>query len=244
MRILAIDTVGPTLGLALVENGAVVVSREDADGLRHTENLLPRIDAIVSETGWPRPLDGVCVSSGPGSFTGLRIGVATAKAIAFAWDVSAAFVNTLDGLAYSEESLRRDDAKPVDAIVPILDARKGRYYAALFAHRPLEAVDDPDRAFIRESDDRDVSIEEVAAFLGSATSVAFPGPDSILVADTLGYANTTVVRGSGVVGVGVLGYRRIESGVVAGAYDGPFYLREGDVGERKRGPRFAEDSGK
>ena len=266
MRVLAIDTAGPTLGLALVEDGKVILSRDDATGLHHTDNLLPRIDAIISDARWTARIDGVSVASGPGSFTGLRIGVATAKAIAFASGASLVFVDTLDGLAYSEEvtsgrALVYDDsiggaatAESVedggafDAIVPVLDARKGRFYTALFLPSGITTTAEaqatgkekaPQRVFLRDIEDRDISLETLKILLEPTATAVFPGSDAAQVAEALGYQDRTTIRGSGVIGVGILGYHKIVSGATADPYDGPFYLREVDIGQRKKGPRFS-----
>jgi tRNA threonylcarbamoyl adenosine modification protein YeaZ len=99
-RILAIDTSGTNALVALAEaGGALLTERRWVAGYRHGEELLTRIDEMLAEAGVPlAELCGIVVGTGPGAFTGLRVGLATAKALARGLDIPIAGVPTSDAL--------------------------------------------------------------------------------------------------------------------------------------------------
>jgi len=133
MKMLGIDSATLTIGVAILDGDRVVAAaRHDAKG--RTNDLLVTIDRLCREaTIAPTELDAIAIGAGPGSFTGLRIGMATAKGIAFAAGKPLWAVSSLAALAH-------DAAGPPDAvIVSVLDARKGEVYVCCFdgAARPL-----------------------------------------------------------------------------------------------------------
>lgn len=100
----------------------------------HSQQLVPLLDEALAEAGWRRQdLGAVAVGEGPGSFTGVRIGLSSAKAIAFALDVPLVTVSTLEAIALST---LLPPAAPVpqvgDLVCPLLDARRGEIYTALY----------------------------------------------------------------------------------------------------------------
>jgi tRNA threonylcarbamoyladenosine biosynthesis protein TsaB len=126
VRILAIDTSTRVGSIALVE-GPLLKAQNILD-IRATYNqrLLPGIERILTDAGWSLDdLDGFAVSLGPGSFTGLRIGLSIVKGLAWATGKPLVGVPTLDGLAANVSFVPY-------MICPILDARKGEIYAALY----------------------------------------------------------------------------------------------------------------
>jgi len=134
-RLLAIETATSWLGLAAFEGDALraEVSR-DVSG-KHAERLLPEIDALMASLGWaPDALDGMVVSIGPGSFTGLRVGLATAKGIAFEGEPPVAAVSTLAALAASTGSSR-------GPVASLLDARRGEVYAGVWSRAGIATAD-------------------------------------------------------------------------------------------------------
>jgi tRNA threonylcarbamoyladenosine biosynthesis protein TsaB len=137
VKVLGIDTATPVISIALVEDDRVLAERSDTVTNNRT-GLLTMIDAAFAAVGWrPLDLDAVAVGAGPGSFTGLRIGMATAKGIAFATGKPLWAVSSLAALAYSE--LARADSVPV---VAVLDARRGEVYAGAYRRQSgrIEAV--------------------------------------------------------------------------------------------------------
>ena len=126
MRILGIDTATWTASVGVVANGDVLGERSVGASLSHGLSLLPLIQGVLHDAGLQvAQLDGVAVSIGPGSFTGLRIGLSTAKGIAFAHGLPVVGVRTLLALA---AVANLDEGR----VCPMLDARKGEVYAALF----------------------------------------------------------------------------------------------------------------
>lgn len=127
MLILALDAATAVCGAALARGEEVLAEyAERLPDRRHAARLLPLAQAALAAAGLhPRDLAAVAVTRGPGSYTGVRLGVATAKALAFALGIPAVGVSTLEALAYA--------AGPRPGVVsPLLDARRGRVYAALF----------------------------------------------------------------------------------------------------------------
>jgi tRNA threonylcarbamoyladenosine biosynthesis protein TsaB len=128
VRILAIET-ATSLGSVALLDGARVV-REVAEHVpqRHLEWLAPALSGILDSSGWkPEDVQGVVVSRGPGTFTGLRIGIATAAAWAYARAVPVAGVSTLEALAAGTAA-----GATAGLICPVLDARREELAFALF----------------------------------------------------------------------------------------------------------------
>lgn len=126
MRILAIETATLTGGAALLDGDRVVAEVTLSVALQHSERLLASVDRLLGDCEWTvAALDGIAVSIGPGSFTGLRVGLATAKGLALASGLPIVPVPTLDALA---AGLPFADAP----VCPLLDARKGEVYVCLY----------------------------------------------------------------------------------------------------------------
>ena len=132
MKILAIDSSGLVASAAIWESsneapfGRILASASTDYMKTHSQTLLPMIDRICKETeSAPGDFDAVAVSAGPGSFTGLRIGSATAKAIANASGIPIVEVPTLEGLAYNIWGSEK-------AVCPMMDARRDQVYSALY----------------------------------------------------------------------------------------------------------------
>ena len=126
MLTLALDTATGVCTVGLVQDGHVLAEYSIANGLTHSEGLMPQLDQMFSRTGIKKEeTDRIAVSIGPGSFTGLRIGLAAAEAMAYAWQCGICGVSTLKAMAFNI---------PVEGVVlaPVLDAQKGNYYTAFY----------------------------------------------------------------------------------------------------------------
>ena len=167
MRICVVDSSTAVASVALMEEDKLVFEANMNHGLTHSEKLMPLIDQAFTLSDWqPREVDVFGVVEGPGSFTGLRIGVATVKGLAQAADKPVVGVGTLDVLAMNAPHF-------VGAVVPILDARRGEVYTATFHFNGCELV--------REGEDRAVPLCDVlkellqrgqkALFLGDGVPV-------------------------------------------------------------------------
>ncbi|UCG22333.1 MAG: tRNA (adenosine(37)-N6)-threonylcarbamoyltransferase complex dimerization subunit type 1 TsaB [Deltaproteobacteria bacterium] len=126
MKILAIDTSTRVGSIAVVEGPLLKAQQILNISATHNQRLLPGIERILNDAGWSlEDLDGFAVSLGPGSFTGLRIGLSIVKGLAWATGKPLAGVPTLDALAANVSFVPYK-------ICPILDARKGEIYTALY----------------------------------------------------------------------------------------------------------------
>lgn len=123
--ILAVDASSVTAAAALCSgDGAVVRSDFLHNGLTHSETLLPMIRRVLGDTS-VADLDAIAVTAGPGSFTGVRIGVATVKGLAFDRDIPCIAVSALEAVAYQFPEKNA-------VICVVMDARRGQFYNALF----------------------------------------------------------------------------------------------------------------
>lgn len=126
MKILAIDTACNLARVALTEDGKLCKEITVDDKRRHSVKLLPAIETLLAQCGTePKDLDLIAVTKGPGSFTGLRIGVVTAKTMAYALHIPLVGVNTLDAIA---ASFAGEDA----VVCPLIDARNTRAYGGFY----------------------------------------------------------------------------------------------------------------
>lgn len=132
--ILHLETTTLQCAVALFQDSKVLASRcIREDGYSHAENILPFIDQVIAESGLLRSdLSAVSVSGGPGSYTGLRIGVATAKGICHALKIPLISIDTLEVLALAG----KNQHPGMDAYVPMLDARRMEVYTRTFTSSP------------------------------------------------------------------------------------------------------------
>ncbi len=129
MRLLAFDTSGEILSAAVAEDGRVLCEMENAAGTRHSAALIPLLEKLMKKARWtPGQVDVLAVGVGPGSFTGIRVGVATAKMLALVWKKPLVGVSSLEALAYASDAA-------VDQAPVAIDARRGMIYAALYARK-------------------------------------------------------------------------------------------------------------
>jgi tRNA threonylcarbamoyladenosine biosynthesis protein TsaB len=155
MMILGIDSSGITASVAIIDeiNDIAVAEYTVNTGKTHSETLLPMIDEIMRLTGTAKDeIGAVAVAAGPGSFTGLRIGSATAKAIAMAADVPIIEVPTLLGLAYNFRCEKR-------LVCPMMDARRNQVYSALYGFEEGKTVVYKDQSAL--------ALEEMTEFINS-----------------------------------------------------------------------------
>ena len=131
LYIAAIETATRAASVAACNGDKFTEITQDSK-LTHSETLLPQFKQVLSMANITRnEISTVAVSIGPGSFTGLRIGLATAKALAYAWNINIIGVPTLHALAYHF---------PYSAVMPMIDAQKNRAYIRIF--QKLQPVTD------------------------------------------------------------------------------------------------------
>ncbi|NLY30495.1 MAG: tRNA (adenosine(37)-N6)-threonylcarbamoyltransferase complex dimerization subunit type 1 TsaB [Firmicutes bacterium] len=137
MRILAIDTATTTGSVALIDGEQVIGEYLLNIRATHSERLLPALIRILEDGEWSgSDIDGIAAATGPGSFTGLRIGVATAKALAYAWQKPLIGITVLEGLAFQV-------GYAAGWVCSMVDARHGEVYGRLYRINDLpEAAGD------------------------------------------------------------------------------------------------------
>ncbi len=149
MLILAIDTSAATASAALMEDDKALASFSVNLRLEHSRRILMMIDEVIKLSEKKiSDVELLCVSNGPGSFTGLRIGVSTIKGLGFVKDIPCCGVSTLEALA---ENL--SDVSEETVICPVMDARRDEFYNALFIKKGSSIE--------RLTDDRAISYDEL-----------------------------------------------------------------------------------
>ena len=183
-RIILIETSTALCSVALAENGAVTAYRESSAPKAHASLTAVFVQEVLNERGVSiLDCDAVCVSMGPGSYTGLRVGVSTAKGLCFGSGKPLLAVGTLDTLVAQASNPCISDAIPSKTevpdnkrpaykfIIPMIDARRMEVYAAVFAsaadpeqqNRESEGVKTaPAKAFVQITDTAPVIVDETS----------------------------------------------------------------------------------
>lgn len=143
MLILSIESTAKAASAALCRDGELLAMSTQRSALTHSRTLLPMIEDLLKNTDTPKDaIDAVAVAQGPGSFTGVRIGVSTAKGLCWGLDKPAIGVSTLEAMAF--EALCVPEGT---VICPAMDARRAQLYNALFERKGDSIVRlTPDRA--------------------------------------------------------------------------------------------------
>ena len=158
--ILGIETATSICSVALVKDGKLLAIRESEGSREHSAALTGYIADVFSEAGLTYPqLDAVAVSLGPGSYTGLRIGVSSAKGLCYALDKPLIAIDTLKSLAWQALQLCLEKGMIMNNILlcPMLDARRMEVYTAMF---------DKDLKLIEEVNARIITEDSFSAFAG------------------------------------------------------------------------------
>lgn len=175
MKILAVDTTTNVLAAGLVENGVIRAEYILDHKKAHSQKIMPVIEQVLSDTQTDiSEIDLFAAANGPGSFTGIRIGLATVKALAQATSKPVVPVNTLEALAYNAASFD----KPVCAL---LDARNDSVYCAVYHFQDGKAVADLPPAHL--------PVEKLVEYLcGKQGGTILTGNDVESFADRIGEA--------------------------------------------------------
>lgn len=157
--LLSMDSSAVTASVALTDGDEIIKSEFVNSGLTHSETLLPMITRVMDGRKYSE-LDGIAITAGPGSFTGVRIGVATVKGLAFNDDIPCYSVSTLEAIAYNFV-----DKNAV--VCAVMDARRMQFYNALFKVQNGKVE--------RLCDDRAISIEDLRNELKQYDKVIIAG---------------------------------------------------------------------
>ncbi len=167
MKILAIDSSAISAGCAIVEDGGVIAESFVRVGLTHSETLLPMVSNTLANAKLTAgDIECYAVSSGPGSFTGIRIGVAAVKGMAFTNHTPCVGVSTLEAIAWNCAGLG-------GMICAVMDARRQQVYNALFRFNGEEIE--------RLCEDRAISIEELTEEIRSTQNTVYLAGDGALL---------------------------------------------------------------
>ena len=174
--LLSFDSSAVTASAALTDGDRVIKSEFINAGLTHSETLLPMIKRVMEGYSFDE-LEAIAVTSGPGSFTGVRIGVATAKGLAFNADISCVGISTLEAIAHNFEN---------GIVCAVMDARRMQFYNALFSVK--------DGNVTRMCDDRAISIEELKSELSKYDEVIIAGDGARLCYENIGLENVVLAN--------------------------------------------------
>ncbi|MFH1847135.1 MAG: tRNA (adenosine(37)-N6)-threonylcarbamoyltransferase complex dimerization subunit type 1 TsaB [Candidatus Omnitrophota bacterium] len=164
MKILAFDTSTRFLSIALLDDDVVISEFHKDVGIQHNKMLIPTMKNMLDDTGWHIPdIDLICVGTGPGSFTGLRIAIAAAKGMGIVLN------NKIKGVPTMDAMVRNVDEK-VEYAAPLLDARKGKIYTCIYKNSQ--------QGFVKQTGYLLLAIDELMSelknkvlFFGDAVSV-------------------------------------------------------------------------
>lgn len=231
MRILALDSSGLVASVAIVEEEQTVAEYTVNYKKTHSQTLLPMLDEIVKMTDMDlQSIDAIAVAGGPGSFTGLRIGSATAKGLGLALNKPLIHIPTLEGMAYN---LYGSSA----VICPIMDARRKQVYTGIyrFEEGELKVLEDQTAIAVEELIQKLNEMGEEVVFLGDGVPVyADCLREGLSIPFIFAPANTNRQRASS---VGLLGIEYFKQGKTETAREHqPDYLRVSQA-ERERNER-------
>lgn len=167
MKLLVLDSSGLVASVALIEDDQLIAEYTTGNKLTHSQTLLPMLDEVIKRTSFEiEDIDAVAVAKGPGSFTGLRIGAATAKGLGLALDKPIIPVPTVDGLAYQLFGTSM-------IICPMMDARRKQVYTGIyrFENHQLVTLKEQWAAPIEELLDELNQRGEMVTFLGDGVPV-------------------------------------------------------------------------
>ena len=224
MKILAIETATAWQSVAIVEDDRVLAIREQEAGGAHGTLLLPTIDSLLAKSGLTlQSLNGMACSIGPGSFTGLRVGLSTCLGLRAATGMPLVLVPTLEAMAWNIE------ATSSLAICPVLSSRRGEVYWAIFRRTP-------DGHLLRVLSEQVGTPGQLASSLSEET-IVFGGGWSAMEQEiraavpgsvSLSPASEQAARPSAVQ-VACLGIARFQRGDIAGDVITPLYVQRAEA---------------
>jgi tRNA threonylcarbamoyladenosine biosynthesis protein TsaB len=214
--ILAIETSTEICSVALGRDGQCVALKENERENSHAEKLIVYIDELLREAGITvNEIDAICISEGPGSYTGLRIGASSAKGLCYALNKPLVAVPTLQAMAWGA----REQFPQAEQFCPMIDARRMEVYSALYDNQ-LAVLDEITNVIVDEQFYSDFLENKSVVFSGNAVSKVQPvlsGNSHAVFADTKTSARYLLE----------LGYEKYcRNDFVDVAYFEPFYLKE------------------
>lgn len=216
MKILSLDSSSVTASVAVTQDGKVLSEKFINNGLTHSQTLMPMVEATLNDSGVSvKDIDLFAITNGPGSFTGVRIGIASVKGMADALKKKCVAISTLEAIA---EPLKNDDV----IACSVMDARCNQVYTALFnlGNRLCE-----DKAvLIDELGEELKQYDKKVVFIGDGSVLCYEKLHEIIQNCEVAYEKIRYVHGSS---VGFVAEDKIKNGEepTDSANLVPFYLR-------------------
>jgi tRNA threonylcarbamoyladenosine biosynthesis protein TsaB len=221
MKILALDTATQSCSVAVTDEGSLSAELTIIKSQTHSKHLMELIHSVLGIAGFGvADLDGLAVTVGPGSFTGLRIGISTLKGLAHALDKPAVGISSLEALAWQ-------CAQTPYLICPLLDARKGEVYGATYCFNEDQLIQKTSaRAMIPEAVAED--IKSPCVFIG--TGARLYRQDIVAAAGSLAHfvpEDQNMIRASSVAFLSMPRFEANDTDEIAGLV--PHYIRKSDA---------------
>jgi tRNA threonylcarbamoyladenosine biosynthesis protein TsaB len=222
MKVLAVDCATSILSVAVSWEGGLVECSLDA-GLKHAEALMPLVERCLADARMEaRELELIACVEGPGSFTGLRIGMASCKGIAFGVGAPMVLVPSLDCMAWGKGFFP-------GPVIPVIDARRSSWYSACY------------EGGVRVSPYLDVGIEGIKELAGGRRALLC-GPDALYLKQALGegWMLDPDYRAGRARALAALGIERFAREGPCAEDAEPLYIRPSDAEEKSGGGSHAE----
>jgi tRNA threonylcarbamoyladenosine biosynthesis protein TsaB len=216
MNILTIDTSTERLDISIATDTGAIHEHSIQSGFTHTQRLMPTIEQLLKEADvTPKMLDLIVCAKGPGSFTGLRIGMATAKGLRVATNAMLVSIPTLDAYAFAFTWFP-------GTVIPVIDARRNRVYCAVYKNGK------------RIGGYSDISAEELSGLVDGDAKCLVVGISDSLIASVAGIIPDAIYTSILLTGpaFATLGKLRLANDGPDGADVGPMYLRASDAEEK------------
>jgi tRNA threonylcarbamoyladenosine biosynthesis protein TsaB len=225
--ILNLETATTVCSVALAKDGQLLSQKELNGDYTHAENLTLFIEAVVKEAKLSlKNLDAIAVSKGPGSYTGLRIGVSTAKGLCYSLDKPLIAINTLEHSAYGCSLMH---GKSNDLFCPMIDARRMEVYCAVY-DKSNKLIRSTAAEIIDEQSFQDLLEKQTVYFFGDGAekckSILSPHPNAIFLDHLYPSANNMIT-------LAAHAFQKKQFEDVA--YFEPFYLKDFVAGKKKAG---------
>ena len=218
--ILNIETSTTMCSVSLAADGVALVSRSINEGYSHAEKLAPFVDEVLKESGLkPNQVDAIAVSQGPGSYTGLRIGVSLAKGLTYSLDKPLISVPTLQIMCLHPEVKKQVNHHKDFVLCPMLDARRMEVYTGVY-DIGLKTIQEVQPMILDEHSFSDLLSKEGVLFFGNGS----PKFKEILSKDSAYFLDDVWPCASDMV---MLSQMKFDSNAFENvAYFEPFYLKE------------------
>ncbi len=220
--LLSIETATEICSVCLSRGSMILAEQEAVDSYQHIEAITILIQQTMDEAAIPlSAIDAIVISEGPGSYTALRVGAATAKGICYALDKPLIAVSTLKSLAWRMQSSSKDGF-----FIPMIDARRMEVFAALYNSK-LEEIEKPFALIVTE--------ETMEAYSSVTKPVFYGGSGAAKCKETLGEGfvfKEVQCNANNLVSLGIEKYKKKE--FVDLAYFSPFYLKPPNITVSKK----------